>query len=91
MADTPEIRVTIDQDALRRQIGGSVQEVINEAAMKLRHAADALDGGAWWRDREAYMEKAIAEAREAGRRSADAEIERLVRLLPKSAVQEEGK
>jgi hypothetical protein len=52
MAQTPDhINITIDQDALRKQVQAAIGEALNDASMKLRLAADALNPG--------FMEKAF--------------------------------
>lgn len=50
MAEQPNITITIDEDALRRQVADVVDEGMREAAAALRRAADGLDGGAFWRE-----------------------------------------
>lgn len=77
MAETPEIKITIDQDALRQQVEDTLQGVLQEASLRLRQAADDLDGGAWWREQEVYWNRAVADALAEGRDSAQAEIDRL--------------
>lgn len=67
MAETPDIKITIDQDALREQVAEPIRTVMREASMRLRMAADELDGGAWWREHQAFMDDQIAKARAEGR------------------------
>lgn len=43
MAETPPINITIDQDALREQVRAVITDELHEMAVKLHHAADALD------------------------------------------------
>lgn len=52
MAQTPDhINITIDEDALRKQVQEVVDEALKEASLKLRLAADALNPG--------FMEKVL--------------------------------
>ncbi|WP_204359854.1 hypothetical protein [Microbacterium sp. PM5] len=67
MPETPDIKITIDQDALREQVAEPIRTVMREAAMQLRLAADDLDGGAWWREHQALVDAEIAKARAEGR------------------------
>lgn len=50
----PEVKITIDQDALRAQIDEAIATALREASLKLRMAADDLDPSFWPRQ-EAYM------------------------------------
>lgn len=44
MATTPDhITITVDEEALRRQIHGIIQQEVKEFSYALRRAADALD------------------------------------------------
>ena len=61
MAETPEIKITIDQDALREEVSQVLYGVLNDAAQRLRSAADQLDGGAWWRDQADFVEERVAQ------------------------------
>jgi hypothetical protein len=47
MAETPNINIQIDQDALREQIEKTIHKAFREASMRLRIAADQLDKNEW--------------------------------------------
>lgn len=55
MAEMPKINITIDEDALREQVTTVITDAARTMAMNLRAAADALDGGAMWRDLEEHQ------------------------------------
>lgn len=65
MAETTPINITIDQDALREQVRAVITEELHEMAMKLHHAADALD--------PTVIEKAFDQAYQEGLRAGRAE------------------
>lgn len=66
MAETTEIKITLDKEALATQVRQAVEGPMVEMAWRLRQAADALDGGAWLRDNEEFLQSEY----ERGRRDA---------------------
>ncbi|WP_067198897.1 hypothetical protein [Microbacterium sp. XT11] len=75
MAESPSINIQIDEQALRDQIDKTVQDAFREASMRLRLAADALDGGEWIRGFEEHQEQRLRDEYERGRKHALAEQE----------------
>ncbi|MBT2484819.1 MULTISPECIES: hypothetical protein [unclassified Microbacterium] len=73
MAETPSIKIQIDEAALKEQVTKALQESMQDAAMRLRSAADALDGGRWITEFEEYQAKRLRDEFERGRRDALAE------------------
>lgn len=59
MGDTPEIKIQIDEDALRAQVREAIGTVFNDAAIALRQAADALDGGRWWKENQEFIDNLV--------------------------------
>lgn len=59
--------IRVDAEDAARQIGEELQKVIDEVAMSMRRAADALDNSRWWREHEAYMESERSKAFQEGR------------------------
>jgi hypothetical protein len=56
MAIAPDhITITVDEEALRKQIGGIVHDEMKEASLALRRAADALDPE-WPKEHQAWLE-----------------------------------
>ena len=56
MTGTPDhITITVDEEALRKQVASIIQDEKREASMALRRAADALDPD-WWREHERFQE-----------------------------------
>lgn len=47
MANIPEVKIQIDQSALRQQIHDVISEQFLQFSWRLRAAADALDDGVW--------------------------------------------
>lgn len=66
MADTPEIKITIDKEALTAEVREAVEAPMVEMAWRLRGVADSLDGGEWLREHQRIMQ----EQYERGRRDA---------------------
>ena len=62
MAEMPPIQITIDQEHLKASIETTIADAMKEGAFSLRRAADELDGGEWWRERERYQAEEIAKA-----------------------------
>ncbi|VHM07300.1 Uncharacterised protein [Streptococcus pyogenes] len=73
MAETPSIKIQIDEATLKEQVGKALQESMQDAAMRLRSAADALDGGRWIGDFEAFQAQRLREEYQRGRADALAE------------------
>lgn len=52
MAEMPPVQIQIDPETLRRQVQQAIITEYLGFANRLRHAADAIDGGAWLEDQE---------------------------------------
>jgi hypothetical protein len=71
MAEMAPINITIDQDALRKQLAEVIEEATSEFASRLRFAADNLDPSFWERQnefRDAELERAHAAGFEQGKK-----------------------
>lgn len=67
MADTPDhITITVDEDALRKQIQGIIGEELRAASFGLRRAADTLDPN-WMVEHSDWLEAELRKKWEAER------------------------
>lgn len=76
MAEPQSIKIQIDEEALRQQVETSLQEATESAAMRLRSAADVLDGGRWITEFEKFQEQRMRDEYARGRADAVAEAKR---------------
>lgn len=70
MAEPQSIKIQIDEEALRGQVSNALQEATESAAMRLRSAADVLDGGRWITEFEAFQDERLRQEYARGRREA---------------------
>lgn len=56
MAKIPEIKIQLDEDGIKAQLQESIGSQFRDFSMRLRVAADDLDGGKWWDEHREYIE-----------------------------------
>lgn len=70
MAHMPEIKIQLDEEGIKAQIQETIGSQFYDFATRLRVAADALDGGQWWREHENYIKSEYDRGFEAGKKAA---------------------
>lgn len=69
MAQVPEIKIQLDEEALQKQIRDAIHEEFQHFAFRLRFAADALDGGKWVGEQQQWVKSEYDRGFEAGRKA----------------------
>lgn len=70
MAHMPEIKIQLDEEGIKAQIEDAIGSKFHEFSMRLRIAADALDGGQWLQESEAYIKSEYDRGFQAGKKAA---------------------
>lgn len=70
MAQIPEIKIQLDEDGIKAQLQESIGSQFRDFSMRLRMAADALDGGHWWQEHEKFIKSEYDRGFEAGKKAA---------------------
>lgn len=69
MAQVPEIKIQLDEEALRQQITSVIEEQFIQFSWRLRAAADAIDAGTWVKNQEAWVKSEYERGFSAGKRA----------------------